>query len=69
MWLAVAFLLALLLAAALAAAVAVPVVLFLLGQSLLGWMFALMSALVFYRHRANISRLMAGTETRIGAKG
>jgi acyl phosphate:glycerol-3-phosphate acyltransferase len=68
-WIAVAFLLRYSSAAALAAAVAVPVVLFLLGQSLLGWMFALMSALIFYRHRANISRLMAGTETRIGAKG
>ncbi|MBV7485920.1 glycerol-3-phosphate 1-O-acyltransferase PlsY [Bordetella sp. BOR01] len=29
---------------------------------------AIIAALLFYRHRANISRLLAGTESRIGAK-
>ena len=29
----------------------------------------LMSLIVFIRHRANISRLLAGTESRIGSKG
>ena len=29
--------------------------------------FLVMSALIFYKHRANIERLMAGTESRIGA--
>lgn len=29
---------------------------------------ALLSVLIFYRHRANIQRLLAGTEPRIGAK-
>ncbi|HYG44785.1 MAG TPA: glycerol-3-phosphate 1-O-acyltransferase PlsY [Bordetella sp.] len=29
---------------------------------------AIIGALLFYRHRANISRLLAGTESRIGAK-
>ena len=28
---------------------------------------ALMTLLVFWKHRANISRLIAGTESRIGA--
>jgi len=26
-----------------------------------------MSAIVYYKHKANISRLLAGTEARIGA--
>lgn len=30
---------------------------------------AVMSALLFWKHRENIRRLMAGTETKIGAKG
>ena len=29
---------------------------------------SIMTAIVYYKHRANISRLMAGTEARIGAK-
>jgi glycerol-3-phosphate acyltransferase PlsY len=29
---------------------------------------AAMAAIVFYRHRENIARLRAGTETRIGQK-
>jgi acyl phosphate:glycerol-3-phosphate acyltransferase len=68
-WLAVAFLLRYSSAAALAAAVVVPVTLYFLGHDFLALLFALMSALLFVRHRTNISRLMAGTETRIGAKG
>ena len=68
-WLAVAFLLRYSSAAALAAAVVVPVTLYFLGHDLLALVFALMSALLFVRHRTNISRLLAGTETRIGAKG
>jgi len=39
---------------------------------LLGWQSALivgvMSALLFWRHKANIARLLAGTEPRLGAK-
>ena len=31
-------------------------------------LFVIMTAIVYYKHRANISRLMAGTEARIGAK-
>ena len=68
-WLAVAFLLRYSSAAALAAAVVVPVTLYFLGHDLLALVFALMSALLFVRHRTNISRLLAGTEPRIGAKG
>jgi glycerol-3-phosphate acyltransferase PlsY len=49
--------------------VAVPVALYLRGQPQFALAFLVMSALVFYKHRANIERLMTGTESRIGAKG
>jgi len=55
--------------AALTACVAVPIVLYLRGQNEFAIAFLAMSALVFYRHRGNIERLMAGTEGKIGAKG
>lgn len=55
--------------AALLAAVAVPVSLFLLAQVDAAVLFAIMSVIIFAKHRANISRLMAGSESRIGAKG
>ena len=55
--------------AALVAAVAVPVALYAFGASDVAALFALLSLIVFIKHRANISRLLSGTETRIGAKG
>jgi glycerol-3-phosphate acyltransferase PlsY len=32
-------------------------------------LFVILAALSWYRHRANIARLTAGTESRIGSKG
>jgi glycerol-3-phosphate acyltransferase PlsY len=55
--------------AALVAAVAVPIALWLMTAPALAGLFAAMSLILIYKHRANISRLMAGTEGRIGAKG
>jgi len=55
--------------AALVAAVAVPVALALMGRYHAAETFAVMSLIVFIKHRPNISRLLSGTETRIGAKG
>jgi len=55
--------------AALTASVVVPIALYLTGQHQYAIAFLIMSALVFYRHRANIERLMTGTEGKIGAKG
>ncbi|PLP58750.1 glycerol-3-phosphate acyltransferase [Mesorhizobium loti] len=55
--------------AALTACIAVPIALVLLDHPQYAIVFAVMSALVFYKHRANIARLRAGTEGRIGAKG
>ncbi len=55
---------------ALTAAVAVPPGAYLLGERspiILGGLAAL-SVLVFWTHRANIARLLAGTEPRFGAK-
>jgi acyl phosphate:glycerol-3-phosphate acyltransferase len=68
-WLLVAFLTRYSSLAALVAAVAVPVALLLFGQYELAGFFAGMSVIVFVTHRANISRLLAGTESRIGSKG
>jgi glycerol-3-phosphate acyltransferase PlsY len=68
-WLVMAFLLRYSSLAALTACVIVPVALYVLGQSEFALAFLVMSALVFYKHRANIERLMAGTESKIGAKG
>ena len=53
---------------ALVAAVIVPLGLFALGDYDTGLLAALMSAILIYKHRANIRRLAAGEEPRIGAK-
>jgi glycerol-3-phosphate acyltransferase PlsY len=68
-WIAVAFVLRYSSLAALVAAVAVPLVFFLMGYQDFSVVFAVMSAIVFIKHRANISRLLAGTESQIGSKG
>ena len=53
---------------ALVAAALSPVWLFLFGQQDMMLLAAGLAALVFLRHAANISRLRAGTEPRIGAR-
>ena len=67
-WLAVAAITRFSSLSALIAVVAVPVFLFATGHSLVAWLFVVLGLIVFAKHHANISRLMAGTETRIGAK-
>ncbi|MCE6951197.1 glycerol-3-phosphate 1-O-acyltransferase PlsY [Cereibacter sphaeroides] len=52
---------------ALVAAASSVVWMFLLGQGQMALLGLLLTAMIFYRHSANISRLMAGTEPRIGA--
>lgn len=66
-WLGVAFLTRFSSLAALCATLVVPILLFLLDQSAMAAAFLLMSALVYYKHWTNISRLLAGSEARIGA--
>lgn len=68
-WLAVAFATRYSSLAALVAAVVTPIALAVLGHPDAALLFAVLSVIVFIKHRANISRLLAGTESRIGAKG
>ncbi len=65
-WLAVAFLTRTSSAAALAASALTPIVLLIVGRSDAALMFGLMAILLWFKHRTNISRLLAGTESRIG---
>ncbi len=67
-WLALAFLLRYSSLAALVAALAVPVALYFMRLPEIAALFAVMSAVVWFKHKANIARLLAGTESRIGAK-
>lgn len=67
-WLTVAFLFRYSSLAALTAAVVVPVALYFLSTPEIAGLFAVMSLIVIVKHRANISRLLAGTEGKIGAK-
>ena len=68
-WLAVAFLTRYSSLSALVAAILVPLALYLLGFVQFAELMAVMSVIVFLKHHANIRRLVAGTESRIGAKG
>jgi glycerol-3-phosphate acyltransferase PlsY len=68
-WLLVAFVSRYSSLAALTAAIVVPIALYLIDMPKAAGLLALMSLIVFIRHRANISRLLAGTESRIGSKG
>ncbi len=52
----------------LAAAVAAPVAAIALGFPHSGYALALMSVILVWKHRENIARLRAGTESRIGQK-
>ncbi|MER8438229.1 glycerol-3-phosphate 1-O-acyltransferase PlsY [Mesorhizobium sp. M1312] len=67
-WLAVAFLFRYSSLAALTAAVVVPIALYVLSTPAIAGLFALMSLIVIVKHRANIARLLAGTEGKIGAR-
>ena len=68
-WLLIAFVSRYSSLAALTAAIVVPFALYMMDMPKAAGLLAAMSVLVFIRHRANISRLLSGTESRIGAKG
>jgi len=68
-WLAVAFLTRYSSLSALVATVASPIALFSLGLPEHAAALAVMSVIAFVKHRENISRLLAGTESKIGQKG
>lgn len=65
-WLGVAFLTRYSSAAALMASALTPAVLLALGQTAAAVLFGLMAIVLWAKHRPNISRLLAGTESRIG---
>lgn len=67
-WLAVASLTRYSSLAGMVATLVTPIFLYLYGASAVAALFAVMTILVFWKHRANIERLLAGTESKIGAK-
>jgi glycerol-3-phosphate acyltransferase PlsY len=66
-WLVVAALTRYSSASALVASIAIPLLFWWLGHPALAELFALLTVLLWFMHRANIQRLLAGTEGRIGA--
>ena len=67
-WLAVAALTRTSSAAALAATFVSPIVLFVLGLEDAALVFAALAALVWFKHSANIGRLLSGAEPKIGQR-
>ena len=67
-WLATAFTTRYSSLAALIAAVVTPIFLWWLGHPALALLFTALTLLLWFIHRANISRLLAGTEGKIGAR-
>lgn len=68
-WLAVAFIFRYSSLAALVASAVTPLMLFWSQHQNLAALFAVLSALLWIMHRANIKRLREGTEGKIGKKG
>lgn len=66
-WLAVAVVTRYSSFAALVAAITVPFSLYFVGYDRVACLFAVMSLILIIKHRANISRLVAGTESKIGS--
>jgi glycerol-3-phosphate acyltransferase PlsY len=67
-WLALAFALRYSSLSALTASVITPLFLWWFGQPALATLSAVLTLLLFYMHRENIQRLLAGTEGKIGQK-
>ena len=68
-WLAVAAISRYSSLSAFVASVVTPIFLWWFGHPALAALFAVLTLLMFYAHRANIARLQAGTEGKIGQKG
>ena len=67
-WLATAFASRYSSLSALVASVLTPPLLWWSGHAAFAMLFAVLTLLLFYMHRENIQRLVAGTESKIGAK-
>lgn len=68
-WLAFAFLTRYSSLSALVATLVIPVALWILGPEKIAAAMTLMSLICWWKHKANIARLTAGTESKIGSKG
>jgi glycerol-3-phosphate acyltransferase PlsY len=68
-WLATAFITRYSSLSALLAMLVIPVALWVLGPEKTALLVTLLSAISWWKHRENIGRLLAGTESRIGQKG
>jgi len=68
-WLSIAFLTRYSSAAALTASALSPLVLWLLDAKAASFVFLVLAAILWIKHRANIARLRTGEETKIGSKG
>ncbi|HBT66996.1 MAG TPA: glycerol-3-phosphate 1-O-acyltransferase PlsY [Agrobacterium sp.] len=68
-WLATAFITRYSSLSALLAMLVIPVALWILGPEKTALLVTVLSAISWWKHRENISRLLAGTESRIGQKG
>ncbi|MEK1863589.1 MAG: glycerol-3-phosphate acyltransferase, partial [Rhizobium leguminosarum] len=68
-WLAVAFTTRYSSLSALLAMLVIPVALWILGNEKVAAVMAIMTLISYWKHKANISRLMSGTESKIGLKG
>ena len=67
-WLVVAALTRYSSAAALAATLASPIAMAAIGEGGAAIVFAALSALIWFKHSANIMRLLQGSESKIGQK-
>jgi glycerol-3-phosphate acyltransferase PlsY len=68
-WLGTAFISRYSSLSALIAMLVIPVALWILGDEKVAAIMAIMTVISYWKHKANISRLMNGTESKIGAKG
>lgn len=68
LWLLVAFATRYSSLSALVASASAPIALLLLGRIDLAGLYAVLAALLWFMHRANIMRLIAGSETKIGRR-
>lgn len=68
-WLSVAFITRYSSLSALVATLVIPVALWILGVEEAALVTAAMTVITYWRHKQNIERLIAGTESKIGKKG
>ena len=68
-WLSVAFITRYSSLSALVATLVIPVALWILGIEEAALVTAVMTVITYWRHKENIERLIAGTESKIGKKG